>query len=136
MLFRQQESALLLLLDRVGAAGGVDGAARPAARHHGAATLRGGGGGLLLSIATTSPPPSHLVLMSGLLVRGETSDGIGLIRPLIFLGSESLPTWRPSLQDDLPHSGVACVRADEEVVLVLRYEVHATNVPCGKRERK
>ena len=53
-----------------------------------------------------------------------------------FLGSESLPTWRPSLQDDLPHSGVACVRADEEVVLVLRYEVHATNVPCGKRERK
>ena len=41
---------------------------------------------------------------------------------------------QPCLQDDLPHSGVACVRADEEVVLVLRYEVHATNVPCGKRE--
>ena len=29
--------------------------------------------------ATTSPPPSHLVLMSGLIVRGEISDGIAMV---------------------------------------------------------
>lgn len=33
----------------------------------------------------------------------------------------------------LPHSGVACVRTHEKVVLVLCYKVHTANVPCKSK---